>query len=528
MKRLSKSKIIRSVSVLILTIMLALIYEIPSEAGKVSSVKGLLDAAGQINVTDWYDPNDSLKIEQGNLVIPNESTAETRIISKLFAQADSVCKEMVEFSCDIQFTQLPENEKFILGFGLPSVEAYSGEMGNVEVEFSNKNGVQASITAYDENGDAHVVAEPKNCGGREGSKMSVKVTITTDKQIVLTVNSSQVLQGTLPVTGEGRVGLLQTGNCGAKVNNLTVKFTQYDRPENTEFVENFEEGIYNINLFTMKHIEGVRTPSTICVEEFEGSNVLRFKNTGLSYFGTKHMYSNFELTFDVPYFVRQVVRDEAGNVLEMPTMFGVSFGDTSKEFASYEYGYAGSTDLVYFETDYVYSHNQKPVLIQEKYSDMGFFDKNTNEGFSVQLRMVDGHLTVGMKSLDAENFKVIAKADYDSFRTGYIKMWTLGDGNVAVDNIQLKNLDDGANLTEVPFKAALIEVEPYEYQEEELVFMPDVKGQSKEAEEFSWKPIVTYTIICSLAVLIVSAITTAVIIQRKKKMKVEVKADEIS
>lgn len=262
--------------------------------------------------------------------------------------------------------------------------------------------------------------------------------------------------------------------------------------------------------------------------EYKGSNVLRFQNTGLSYFGTKHTYSNFELTFDVPYFVRQVVRDEAGNVLEMPTMFGVSFGDTAKEFASYEYGYAGSTDLIYFDTNHVCSHNQKPIIIKEEYSNKGFFDKNTNEGFSVQLRMVDGHLTVGMKSLDAENFKVIAKANYDSFRTGYIKMWTLGDGNVAVDNIQLKNLDDGANLIEVPFKAALIEVEPYEYQEEELVFMPDVKGQSEEVEEFLWKSIVTYTVISSLAVLVASAVVMVVIIQRKKKMKVEVKADEIS
>ena len=516
----------RILSIFILTILLTVAFEIPSKAGEVSTLSNLVGENGALNATDWFDPNDILKISDGTLVIPNESTGETRMISKVFSKADGICEELEQLLCDIEFTQLPEGEKFIFGFGLPSVEAYSGECGNVEVEFQNRNGLQVGIKAYDQNGDEHVVAEAKSCGGRVGAKLSVKVVITTEKQITVAVNEKEIVRGTLPVTGEGRVGVLQTGNCGARISNLRVKLTQYDRPENPEFIENFEEGIYNANLFTVKHLEGRRLPSALCVEEYEGSNVLRFRNTGLSYFGTKYTYSNFELTFDIPYFVRQFVRDEAGNVLEAPTMFGVSMGDTAKEFANYEYGYAGSTDLVYFESDYVYSHNQKPVLIQKQYSDMGFFDKNTNEGFSVQIRMVDGHLTVGMKALKEETFQVIAEADYEDMRTGYIKMWTLGDGNVAVDNIQLKNLDVDANVIEVPFKAALIEVTDYDYKEDKLTFMPDVKGEVKQEEGTPLRAIVTYTVIGSLALLASSAVFMLVMIQRKKKKNVEVKEDE--
>lgn len=518
----------RILSIFMLTMLLVVSFELPSKAGEVSTISNLVGENGALNATDWFDPNDELKINDGMLVIPNESTVETRMISKVFSRSDSICEELEQLLCDVEFTQLPEGEKFIFGFGLPSVEAYSGESGNVEVEFSNKNGIRVGITTYDESGNAQEIAEPKACGVHVGSKVAVKIIIRTDKHIAVTVNGKEVLTGTLPVTGEGRVGLLQTGNCGAKISNLRVKFTQYDRPENPEFVETFEEGIYNNNLFIVKHVEGQRTPSALCVEEYEGSNVLRFRNTGLSYFGTKYTYSNFELTFDIPYFVRQFVRDETGNVLEAPTMFGVSMGDTAKEFANYEYGYAGSTDLIYFEADYVYSHNQKPVIIKEKYSDMGFFDKNTNEGFSIRIRMVDGHLTVGMKALEAEDFKVIAEADYEDMRTGYIKMWTLGDGNVAVDNIQIKNLDREANVIEVPFKAALIEVEDYVYQEEETVFMPEAKGESEEVKEEPWKAIVTYTVIGSVSILAVSAILMLLMIQKKRKNSAEVKADEVS
>lgn len=512
----------RILSIAMLSVVLSVFLAIPAKAGEVSSVKNLVDAKGQFNKADWIDPTDKLTIEDGALVIPNDSTAEARVISKAFSTSNPSCETMVTVSANLQFTQLADGEKFILASGLQSVEAYSGENKNVEVEFTKQNGVSVGVTAYDESGEAVQVAAPKTCAGSINAPLAVKVEITTAKQIFVTVNNKQVISAELPVSGEGRVGVLQTGNCGAKVRDLTVLFAEYDRPENTDFTEDFETDIYNTNLFTLKFAAGKRTPAYLSVEEFEGSNVLRFKNSGLSYFGTKHLYSNFELTFDVPYFVRNTVTDEEGNTLELSTMFGVSFGDLERDYGDYVYGYAGSTDMVYFDNMHAISHNYTEDKFVVTYNDKGFFDTATNEGFSVRMKMVDGHYTLEMKALDATEFTKIAETDYN-MRTGYIKFWTLGDGNVALDNIKLTNLDDSPNSIEVPFRGATISVSDYEYQEDEMVFKSATSGN--EAGVPAWQIVSICLAAGAVVVVAVGAIVMTVQIQKKKK-QTEVKENE--
>lgn len=514
----------RILSFLILTLMLVSTLNIQVEAGEVSTALSLMDENGKLNVTSWYDPNDELEVQNGKLIIPDNSTADTRIITKSFATLDSMCEIVAEVSCNVEFTKLPEGKKFIIALGLSSIESYSGDAKNIEVEFTNQNGVSVGVAAYEKSGEATIVAAPTKCTAGIGSKMAVKVVLKSNQQISVFVNESEIVNGTVPVSGEGRVGLIQTGECGAVVSDLIVKYTQYDTPENTDFTETFEEGIYNNNLFTMKFAEGPRKPSYMAVEEYNGSKVLLYRNTGLCYLGTKHMYSNFELTFDIPYFERQVEKDENGNIVKAPSMFAVSMGDAAQDFAAWEY--TGSTDLVLFLAENVYSYNHTPAKFDVAYSNMGFFDKTTDEGFSVQMKMVDGHFTLGMKALDDENFKTIAEADYDNFMTGYIKLWTTGDGNVAIDNVKIKNLDENPNLIEVPFEPAVIEVSDFEYEEPELVFSPDTNEESGEGAQLQGQTIAIYTVAGCGIVFAVSAVVMFVLIQRKKKEMQEVTENE--
>ena len=151
----------RILSFMVLTLMIVTACGIHAEAGEVSTSLSIVDGNGNLNVTNWYDPNDELKITEGSLVIPNESTAETRIISKTFATPNEMCEVVAEISCDMKFTNLPEGKKFIIALGLSGIEAYSGDANNIEVEFSNTNGVSVGITAYEKSGEAVVVAEPK-------------------------------------------------------------------------------------------------------------------------------------------------------------------------------------------------------------------------------------------------------------------------------------------------------------------------------------------------------------------------------
>ncbi len=511
----------RIVSFLMLAVMLLSAFGITAKAGEVSTALSVLDENKKLDVTNWFDPNGSLEVKDGNLIIPNDSTMDTRIISKSFATPNEMCEVVAEVACDIEFTSLPKDKKFAVALGLATIESYSGDAGNIEVEFTNQNGLSVGISAYETSGEATVVAKPKKCAGGIGNKISVEAVVKTNQEVEVAINGSKVVSGKVPVSGEGRVGLLQTGGCGAIVSNLEVKYTQYDTPENPEFTETFEEGIYNNNLFTMKFAQGPRTPSYMAVEEYEGSNVLMYRNTGLCYLGTRYTYSNFELTFDIPYFERQVIKDKEGNIVKAPSMFAVSMGDAAQDFAAWEY--TGSTDLVLFLAENVYSYNHTPAKYDVAYSNMGFFDKNTDEGFSVRMQMVDGHFTLGMKSLDDKKFKTIAETDYDNFMTGYIKLWTTGDGNVAIDNVKIKNLDQNAKITEVPFEAATIEVSDYEYEAPEVVFLADDSGKEDEkATQGLAKSIFIYTVIGCVAVLLVCVIVMVILIQkRKKQMEVE-------
>jgi hypothetical protein len=237
----------------------------------------------------------------------------------------------------------------------------------------------------------------------------------------------------------------------------------------------------------------------------------------LGYFGTKHTYSNFELTFDVPYYLRSNVKDENGNTIEGPTKeFVLSFGDDALDFSGF--GYATSTEAISFTSQRAYGMNHSPEKFRVEYDKKGYFDPNTNEGFSVMLRVVDGHMELGMKSLEAEKFDIIAQADYEDFRTGYIKIWSVNEGNFVIDNIKITNLDENANLTDVEFKSAAFVSEDYDYQPPELEFRPQdqINTENKTANSIEWLPIII-TASISVVVVLCSAVISSCLKKRKDK-----------
>ena len=503
--------------VLSISLVIVSVPELQVQAGEMSKTISFRDENGQLNSTDWYDPNDSLEVVDGNLIIPNDSTADTRIISKTIATSDELREVVADVSCQLQFTKLPKGKKFVIALGLSNIEAYSGDAANIEVElFQEKNALMADIVAYEQANEATVVAETKKIGSSVKAKLDVRVLLKSNREISVSVNGTKVLSGTTPVSGDGRVGLLQTGNCGAKVSELTVGVTQYERPENPEFIETFEEGLYNKNLFVMKFAEGTIKPSYMVVEEYKGSNVLMYRNTGLSYLGTKYMYSNFELTFDVPFLLREEIKDEDGKIIATPSGFGVSIGDETLDINKL-WGYTDSVEFLFFSTNAVLSHNHTPAKFNTEYSKMGFYDESTNEGFSVRIEMVDGHLTLGMKALEAEKFRTVAEADYENFRTGYIKFWTTVDGNVAIDNIQIKNLDKKPNTIEVPFESAVLEGSDYEYVEPEDVFVEEGKAENKAEKHSDVKSMILIcTLIGCVTILFVGVLVRFILVQKRK------------
>ena len=483
-----------------------------AQAGTVEkNVSMIVD--GQLNSTDWFDAEDSTYVENGVLLLPSDPTISTRVISKMIAQKDAVNEVMFEVSAKLQLTQLAENDKFIFAMGLDSIEAFSEEAGNIQIEITNNGALQLGVVSYNEEGVPSIVVAPKSIGVKLDKDFALSVVATSDNQIKVSIDGRIVCTAVIEGDLEGRIGFLQTGACGAQIAACEAAFTKYERPENPNVAEDFETEIFNKNWFTTNFISSVRYPAYVAVEELDGNNVLMFHNAKLTYFGTKYPYSNFELTFDVPYYLRNMIKDENGYLLAAPTAeFLVSVGDDAVDFNSF--GYATSVEAIRFTKDTVHGMNHTPEKFRANYGSKGYFDMTSNEGFSVLVRMVNGYLEVGIKALDGDKYDILAKTYYEDFRTGYVKIWSVNDANFAIDNFKITNLDDKGNVIDAGFQGATIIQDDFDYVPAEPVFRP-TEGAKAEAKT-DWTPVL-YTAIGCAGLLLVSVIVKAFLTKKAKK-----------
>ena len=223
-------KAIKKIALLLIAL-LVITPVVPAQAGTIEKDSSLL-VDGQLNSTDWFDAEDSTYVEDGKLILPADSYGNTRIISKIIAQEDSAYQTMFTLTAKIQLSQLPENEKFIFAMGLDSIEAFSGETGNIEIEITNNGQLQLGVLSYSEAGVANTVASPKNIGIGLNDDFTLSVTATTDHNLTISVDGAMVCELTIAEDLQGRIGFLQTGNCSTKITTCNANFTQYERPEN--------------------------------------------------------------------------------------------------------------------------------------------------------------------------------------------------------------------------------------------------------------------------------------------------------
>lgn len=483
-----------------------------AQAGTVNKNVSLL-TDGQINSTDWFDAEDSTYVEEGKLILPADPTISTRVISKMIAQKDAVNEVMFEVSAKLRIVQLSESDKFIFAMGLDSIEAFSEEAGNIQIEITNNGALQLGVVSYNEEGVPSIVVAPKSIGVKLDKDFALSVVATSDNQIKVSIDGRIVCTAVIEGDLEGRIGFLQTGACGAQIAACEAAFTKYERPETPNVAEDFETEIFNKNWFTTNFISSVRYPAYVAVEELDGNNVLMFHNAKLTYFGTKYAYSNFELTFDVPYYLRNMIKDESGYLLAAPTAeFLVSVGDDAVDFNGF--GYATSTEAIRFTKDTVHGMNHTPEKFRANYGSKGYFDMSSNEGFSVLVRMVNGYLEVGVKALNADKYDILTKTYYEDFRTGYVKIWSVNDANFAIDNFKITNLDDKGNVIDAGFQGATIIQDDFDYVPAEPVFRP-TEGAKAEAKT-DWTPVL-YTAIGCAGLLLVSVIVKAFLTKKAKK-----------
>ena len=495
---------------------------IPVKAGKEIQTTELTMEDG-LNVTDWNFVDSNIVNEGGKVVIPAEtSTAETRFISKNVSKVNASVNEITSVDAVMRLTALPEGQLLALAFGLSSIEAYLGEVGNVELHFTNQGGIKLGITAYTDAGAATVL-EPQSCGLSLDRDFTIRAAITPEAVLTVMINGKEICRQSIPVNGAGRFGVLQSGSCGAAFASLNYGCKYYNTPENMDIFEDFESNAFNANLLCSASTPNGICPSGVKIADFDGNKALFFQNTNRSYFGTLYKYSNFEVSFDIPYFLRETIYDEYGEVMGKPcTYIGLSWGEETP--APTGHSYVTAVDLIAFRSDTTRSEVKK-VWSEVSFADLGVTDTTTNEGYSVKLSVIDGNMELGIKSLTATEYITIATADYDTHKSGYIYVWSTGGTNAAIDNFKLVNKDENPNLIDVEYQSSLITAEDYVPTEEEmkLVFREENTAETDQ-NGFEGK---IFVVCCTAgaALLVITGVVVYFVMKRKKQGEGE-KKDE--
>lgn len=506
-----KNKTICKSFTLLLSLILVLcnITVFPVQAGTSEIVLDSGTISDELSEAVWNNPMGDVLAEAGNIVFPENSTEETRLITKTSIKANTIIERAATVSAELRFHNLPENEQFILAFGLKSVESMPGAEGNIEVSFVHDGNLKVGIAAYGENGEKHVLMEQISCGSLDSTK--IEAILRTDNTLEVIVDGNQIGKVSIPTDGTGRIGFLQTGSCHVTISDINVISYRYATPENCDIYEDFESGTINKNLLTSKLVYQSYTyfPTKASIEEYNGNQVFMFCNTGAAYIGTMHQYSNFEISFDVPYLARVNELDEEGNIIKPKSeAFGIAFGGEAPDYT--DFGYTTATDLVIFRnTSAIESMNGKYKTVDSEYR---VFDPGNDRPFSVKVTMMDSVVTVYLKWMEETQYKEVLSYQLSKETpTGYVQIWTTGLCNFAIDNLQINNLDINPNLIEVEYASALIEKpEDFDYQPMEAVYLEENKEESFQ---------LYYYITPAVAFICVIVVGTVWICTRKQKKK---------
>lgn len=461
-------------------VLLGSMFDISAQAGIKTSVSEPITESKELNSTAWSFLGDITTKDNKVIISSETSDADTRFISKTFAKKSEEVTDMVKVDSTLKLTSLTQNTSFIFAFGLSNIEACSGEDGNVEIVISNRGGLSMSVLAY-KDGEQIQVMQNKSMGTSVNREFSLTASINNKGVIAVSVNGSQICSEQLPVSGEGRFGVLQTGACGAEISKLNLVCNDYDRPENTEIFEDFEKGEFNINQLRSRIIGVGMAPASFTIKDYEGSKVMMFQNTAQAYLGTMHSYSNFEISFDIPYWPAEDICDEQGNVVTMKgDSICIGFGESTA--APRTATYAEDMDMIRLYKTSAVSDLRK--LFDVTYEVAGMPKETDPYGYSVKFTLIDGKGELQVKPLNGEAYTTVATAEYSVQQTGYVNIWTTNGGTVAIDNLKIVNKDINPNTVTVEYETSILSNPDYDITQEntELVFR-----EQKEDSGFQWK-----------------------------------------
>lgn len=481
---------------------------IPAHAGSSQSVIDETSYANEISGAVWSNMDEDVIAKDGSLIFPAESTESTKLITKTIAKKNALCDHVLKMQADIAFSKLPEGETFAVAFGLKNTKANLGDVGNVELRFKNKGGLSASLILIDEYQKEQALADEIVLGSLT-SAVSLSMEFKTDQTLIVKAGNKVLADTRITTSGEGRIGFIQSGSCGATVKNVKICTYLYSQPENCNMEEDFEQGYFNANYFQSDLLSAATNgteKSYIAIENYKDSSVLMFRNVGTGYLSTKMQYSNFEMTFDVPYIQRKDVMNDDGTVA-VPTSdcFAIVIGAERNDTLDS----GNSSEMIVFYSDVVWLYFQDERFETDKFD---FMNQDETRGFSIKISLIDSTLGIFMKWDNEDNWVEIGKTTLQ-MADGYIQIAdpSTGASNFAIDNLKIVNKDIEPKIKDVGYKSAKLNV-PEDWAYQPIALNYEKKAQTSDGTTGWYLMIPVVAGACVVGVGI-----TYITVNRKKK-----------
>lgn len=470
--------------------------------------------AKELDATIWNAPNGDIYAKNGKIIFDENTADGTRLITTKAIKASKYNDELFKTEYIFMLKKLSDGNKFLILFGMNNTESEYSEDGNIALVFEKSTGLKVSLVTYDDSGEATVLARPVSVGNI-GKAMTVSAIAKTDNHLEIAVNGIKIFKGAVTPELVGRMGFAVTGAVQAEITKVDILSHRYDNPENANISEDFESGTMNINVLEscMLSSDGY-SPASLTVQEYNGNKVLMFRNVGTGYVATTYQYSNFEISFDMPYAqFRSHIYDDATAIDRINMGLVLSFGDETSEFDSLKYD--TSPEAIVFANTSIsrLKHDETTVDLREKAP--GFYSAQDNLGYSVKVRVEDGNVCVYAKAIsDTKYTQMFSYSLNNVTPLGYIHLWSKESANVAIDNLKIINLDKNPNLLDPEYKNGFISDEPdWDYKPFPVDYVKN-NEQSKQ-DGVNWLLLA----IIEAAVGVVVAAGSIIIVKIKRKSK---------
>ena len=426
---------------------------------------------GNIDVGTWYTPVRNPGVEyDGGIAFKGESTKNSSVFvkSKLSSYKDAGFEKFLDLEADFTLANINEGIKFGIVIGRSTLlgQPVVGKGKSSFVYFTKVDGKLAiGVSKYDVDEQEIEVLNPltvENHIANATAKFRILINVTSDGEIAI-----KLLQGDTPNTTavyqsqgaglhlDGYVGFGQTGSgTVATISHVKIDVLKNNTPENSNIYEDFSNNSFNLNeLYT-------RAPGGDSYIKTK-NGCLIFNNISSGYVSTKKLYSNLDLTLDIPNIGAKATFDDDFNLINtISSGISISLGvDKLEAFVVSGLQiniFPGDGDHCERATHTVISitKGNEEVVREELPSDLHVFDGsvNGNKPISLKVKNIDGVISVYIKLGDA-NYKKAFSYDSGLDTEGYVRISAYKQQNrvssFAIDKLVLINTDYMANLISV-------------------------------------------------------------------------------